>query len=255
VLAFAIIVALVATTVSLAAYVLAPRTGSGRLIYAQTPDRPPPFGYNMTWLALRTRDTDRVVEALSLAHVEPANWSTGLGTVYSHDYGQGRIFVSPPVNGWIFVVGLSLPQPLGGAFAEKSMPLLVDLGATFIEVQYFSSCPDIDHFAWARIIDGQLVRAFAVGDQGQIWNKGKQTKEEKALGLKLFEVRGGGRGRGRSKAGDEPVIYPTEMHVMQLAAKWSLDPTRLAEQGPLPAVGLVGIAPMRWRAERLRTAA
>lgn len=254
-LAAAVIIALIAVTITVAAYVLAPRVGAGRLIFAQTPDLPPPFGYRMTWLAVRTRDTQRVVETLALSHVESANWSTGLGTVYSPEYGPGRVFISPPVNGWTFVVGLSLPQPLGAAFAEKTMPLLVDLGATFIEVHYYSSCPDIDHFAWARIIDGQLIRAFAISDQGPIWNKGKPTKEEKALGLKLYEVRGG-RGSGRRKLGDvEPVIYPTEMQVMQVAAKWSLDPTRLAAAGPQPALGLIGVVPASWHAERLRTAA
>jgi hypothetical protein len=97
------------------------------------------------------------------------------------------------------------------------------------------------------------VRAFAINDEGVVWNKGRPSKEEKAMGLKLFEVRGV-RGR-RGETGDEIVLYPTEQHMMQLALKWSLDPTRLDPLQSEPALGVIGLAPAGWRAERLAKAA
>ena len=248
-----IIAGMILATIAVAALVLAPRVAPQTLVYDVRPDTPPPFGYRMTWLAIRTRDTARVIDALEISKVETANWNTGLGTVYSKKHGQGALFVSPPVNGWTLVAGLALPQVLGHGFADKAMPLLVDLGATFIEVQYFSSCPDVDYFAWARVVDGKLVRAFAIGDEGILWNRGKPTKEEKAMGLRLFEVRGT-RGK-RGNLADEAVIYPTEPHVMRLASKWSLDPTRIDQLGAPPSVGKIGMAPAAWRPERLRRAA
>lgn len=247
------IVVMIAATVAVAAFVLAPRIGEGRVVYEQTPDRPPPFGSNMSWLAVRTRDTSRLVGALGLVHVSGANWSTGLGTVYAADLGETRVFVSPPVGGWTFVVGQILPQPLGKSFLDKTTPLLLDLGREFIEVQYYLASPAIDHFAWARVIDGKLVRAFAIGDEGVLWNKGKPGKEEKAMGLKLFELRGV-RGR-RGDAGNEIVLYPTEEHVMRLAARWSIDPTRISELKTEAALGWIGLAPPGWRSERARKAA
>ena len=117
----------------------------------------------------------------------------------------------------------------------------------------FFCAPEIDYIGWARVIDGRILRAFAIGDQGVIWNRGKPTKEEMGLGLKLFELRGV-RGR-RGDAGAEIVLYPTENHVMHLAGKWSLDPTRADKVPVEPAVGFVGLAPARWRAERHRKAA
>lgn len=248
-----VIAVMIIVTIALAAFVLAPRLAEGRIVYEQVPDRPPPFGPNMAWLAIRTRDTSRLVAALGLDQVYGANWSTGLGTVYNAELGETRLFVSPPVNGWTFVVGQSLPQPLGKSFLDKTTPLLLDLGRDFIEVQYFLSSPLIDHFAWARVIDGKLVRAFAIGDEGILWNKGKPGKEEKAMGLKLFELRGV-RGR-RGDAGNEIILYPTEEQVMYLASKWSIDPTRIGSVASEAALGWIGEAPSRWRSERTRKAA
>ena len=250
------ILIMVMATVAIAAYGLAPRLGQHRVVYPQTPDAPVPFGYQMAWLAIRTRDTAAVVEALGLGSVQPCNWNAGIGTVYDPRLGQNTIFVSPPVNGWTFVVGLPLPQPIGRAFVDKATPLLAGLGSRFSEVQFFVAFPPVDLFAWARLIDGRLVRAFAIGDSGIIWNKGKTTREERSLGLKLFELRGVRDRRG--DAGGPLILHPTESHVMQLARKWSLDPTRLGPNSPdthSEAMGLIADAPHHWRVERIRKSA
>ena len=252
IVAIAILLMILATVAS-AALVLAPRMAEGRLVFDVRPDRPYAFGYKMAWLAIRTRDTQRVIASLGLGAVQPANWNTGLGAVYDAELGLNHMYVSPPVNGWTFVVGQSLPQPLGKTFTDKATPLLLDLGGQFVEVQYYFCAPEIDYLGWARVIEGRIVRAFAIGDEGVLWNRGKPTKEEMGLGLKLFELRGV-RGR-RGDAGGEILLYPTEAHVMHLAGKWSIDPTRVDKVVVEPAVGFVGLAPARWRAERHRKAA
>jgi hypothetical protein len=140
---------------------------------------------------------------------------------------------------------------MGKAFVDKTIPLLLDLGTRFIETQYYLAYPALDYFGWARIIDGRLVRAWAVTDQGVAWNKGKPGKEEKALGTRYFEVRGVKRAK-RGDAAGELILYPTEAHVMHLAAKWSLDPSRLEDMPLPPARGIIGRAPVAWRPERLR---
>jgi hypothetical protein len=240
-------------TLAAAVYVLAPRMAEGRVVYGTQPDHPASFGYRMAWLAIRTRDTARVHSALGLTDIEVANWQTGIGTVYDERLGANQVFVSPPLNGWTFVVGTSLPCPMGRTFVDKCTPLLLDLGREFIEVQYFYTFPQVDIYAWARVIDGKLVRAFAIGENGIIWNKGKPTKDEKSLGLKLFELRGV-RGR-KGDAGGELILHPTEEHVMKLATRWSLDPTTL-DTIPLPAsVGHIAGSPTYWRAELMRKTA
>ena len=244
---------LIAGTIAIAAFVLMPRLREERIVFDIVPDRPVAFGYKMAWLAIATRDTQSVVDAIGLAGAGPCNWQSGIGTVYDGDLGDTHVFVSPPVKGWTFVVGLPLPHPVGRGFADKSTPLLLDLGAQFAEVQYYFTYPLIDFFAWARIKDGRLVRAFAIGDEGIVWNKGRPTREEKALGLKFFELRGV-RGR-KGDAGGEIILYPTEDHVMRIAGGWSLDPTRLNEAPAHTSIGYVGQAPLRWRPERLRKTA
>ncbi len=247
------ILIMVMATVALAAFKLAPRIGQGRVIYPETPDTPVAFGYQMAWLAIRTRDTAAVVQSLGLDNGQPCNWNAGIGTVYHPKLGQNHVFVSPPVNGWTFVVGLPLPQPMGRLFVDKATPLLTDLGRRFVEVQMFIAFPPVDLFAWARVIDGRIVRAFAVGDDGVIWNQGKTTREERALGLKLFELRGVRDRRG--DAGGPLILHPTEHHVLQVARKWSLDPTALGAKSAGEAMGLIARAPGHWRVERMRKAA
>lgn len=243
------VVILVALTIAAAVY-LAAGTGAGRTIFATTPDVPHGFGYKMAWLAFRTRDTAAVVDALGLVAPQPANWNSGIGTVYDGELGERHVFVTPPVNGWTFVVGLSLPHPVGRQFVDKLTPLMVGLGGRFIEIQYYFSYPLLDFFAWARVADGRLVRAFAIGDEGIVWSKGKPTPDERSLGLKMFELRGiSGR---RGDAGGELILHPTEDHVMRLAERWSLDPTRLGENDAPPALGFVALAPAAWRSERIK---
>jgi hypothetical protein len=248
------IIILLALTLAAAAFWLAPRLGRGQVMFDPAPDRPAAFGFKMAWFAIRTRDTDRLVGMLGLRDPKNCNWRTGIGTVYDDQLGENHVFVSPPVNGWSFVVGLALPYPVGRSFVDKCTPTLLELGAAFIEVQYFFSYPLIDFYAWAKVVDGKMVRAFAIGEEGIIWNKGKSTKEESSLGLKLFELRGV-RGR-KGDAGGELILYPTEEHVMRLAGRWSLDPTLLENTSSAqPGTGRICLAPSAWRSEKLKKSA
>ncbi len=244
------VAAMLVMTIALAALLVRPTLRADRVTFETTPDHPCAFGYKMAWLAIRSTDTAAVAAAVGLTDARPCNWNSGIGTVYDEHLGETHVFVTPPVDGWTFVVGLPLPQPLGRSFVDKATPLLLDLAAAFEDVQYYFTYPLIDYYAWARFHDGDLVRAFAIGDEGMIWNKGKPTPAERALGLKLFELRGVRDRHG--DAGGEIVLYPTEDHVMRVAARWSLDPTSLDDRDLEPGLGFVGAAPTSWRVERLR---
>jgi hypothetical protein len=244
-----LIVAMIGLTVA-TAFWLARRSANPHVVFEVGPDRPRAFGSSMAWLAVRSVETDAVMKALRLSSPRPCNWNSGVGSVYDPRLGAAHVYVTPPVGGWTFVVGLSLPHPVGRGFVDKATPLLVDLGGRFVEVQYFFSYPPLDFYAWARVCDGRLLRAFAVTDEGIVWNKGRTSKEERDLGLKLFELRGV---EGRSgDAGGELILHPTEDHVMRLAHSWSIDPTTLHLSSGQSDLGYIALAPAAWRAERSR---
>lgn len=246
-----VIAGLIVATITLAAVWIAPRMLPPQtVVFDNDPDAPRPFGYKMAWLAIRSSDSAAVSEILGLADGVTANWNSGIGTVYDDELGPGHLFLSPPVEGLTFVVGLSLPHPVGPSFVDKLTPLLLRLGQTFEDVQYFFTYPLIDFFAWARVRQGRLVRGFAVNDEGVLWNIGRLTPEERALGLRLFELRGVRERDG--DAGGEMVLYPTEDHVLQIARGWGLDPMLLGGLQREPGNGYVVRVPSAWCAERVR---
>lgn len=244
---------LAVTVVAVVTMWMSPRMGKKRVLYELAPDRPHAFGYEMSWIAVLTSDTEAVLDALHVEGETASNWNNGIGSVYDHWLGPDRVFVSPPVDGWTFVVSLALPHPVGAGHADKCTPLLTRLARSFVDVQYFFSYPALDFFSWVRFRDGQLVRAFASSDQGTIWSKGPPSRAEQALGLKLFEFRGV-KGR-HGDAGSEILMSPTQEQVMQIARSWSRDPTTLSASDGAPALGYIAAAPQAWRTERVRKSA
>jgi hypothetical protein len=249
----ALIVILVGLTVAAIAIFAAPRLLESRIVFETEPDAPKAFGYQMAWLAIRSDAIEDVIAALELSDLETANWNSGVGAIYAPELADHYVFVSPAVKGWTLVAGVPLPHPAGRTFIDKLTPLLARLSGEFKDVQYFAGFPVIDYFAWARLERGKIVRAFAIGDEGIIWDRGRLTPEEKALGLKLFDVRGI-KGR-KGDAGGPIILHPTEQHVLRLARAWSIDPTALESLATGAGAGFLARAPQAWRAERVRKAA
>jgi hypothetical protein len=206
----------------------------------------------MSWLAVKTDDAQRLASILGL-ELRPANWNSGLGAIYEQDLADAFVFVSPPIHGWTLVAGVSLPLPAGGAFIDKTGPLLRHVAGHFPDVQYFATFPIIDFYAWARLENGRLVRAFSAGEAGGVWDFGSLTPAERQLGVSMLELRG-----IRDRHGDVggPLhLHPTEEHVLSVADGWSINPMKLDGIAADAGVGWVAYAPLTWRAERLRSAA
>jgi hypothetical protein len=249
-----LIAVFIIVTIALAGFVFAPRLSERHVVFDDAPDQPCGFGSDMAWLAIRSDDPMAVLSALGIAQASPSNWNSGIGTVSDAKLGERHLFVSPPVEGWIFVVSQALPYPHGRSFVDKLTPLLTDVSGYLGELHYFASFPELDLFAWAKLTNGRIVRACGVGDEGVIWQKGRTTREERVLGLRLFELRGV-RGR-KGDAGGELLMHPTHEHVMRLAGQWSLNPTLLDSFfGARPSLGYVADVPSTWRAERVRKTA
>jgi hypothetical protein len=44
----------------------------------QMPDKPVPFGYKVSWFAVKASDRAQVLDALEFGRGTPANWASGL---------------------------------------------------------------------------------------------------------------------------------------------------------------------------------
>lgn len=239
-----------------------------------TPDKPQSFAYKINWFAVRAPDQASVLEALELGPGKPVNWASGLEAAYGYPAHRGKdrwAFVSPPVNGWVFVVGSSLPYPVmhtpdrHGGIGNKFDTLFSRLSSRFSEVQFFGSYRVVGFVAWARAHEGKPVRVFAFGDGDVYANIGAQSPEEAALGLpdlsdlppsvaseRIFEAADGPRlTRGAPVFGEyindgilttlryqrsSPI--PDEEDVLEVAARWSLNPKLLGDLDYPPGLGV-----------------
>jgi hypothetical protein len=117
---------------------------------------------------------------------------------------------------------------------------MVELSRQFGEAQLFASMRISNAYIWARARNGKLERRFYDVD-GQHNETGEVTEEEKSLGLEFFED-----SSPDSKAPGywvrKDLVFVGEEHVLQVAGRWSVDPSKLDQMGLVPAQGLIGEA-------------
>ena len=185
------------------------------------PDTPMPFGYKMAWYAVKTTNSQAVADALNLKSQHSANWKDG----FKEAYNGSDAFVSPPVSGWVFVVGTPIFPDLKPVPEEKCLTRLKALSQQFGEAQLFATHRGVSSHGWAKAVDGNLSRAFGFdGDKEQdVWGVGKQTEEEVSLGFKF--------------SAEKP---PDEEDVMKLAGRWSVNPQNNDKLQVAPALGIIG---------------
>ena len=180
---------------------------------------PQPFGYKCIWLAVKSADPKALSKRLGLTGVKKSTWEDGIEAAYE---GDGRAFVSPPLDGWVLVVSSSLPAP--GDDPVDVLSMLRVLSREYGEVQYFCTHRVIELHSWAKAVDGQILRAYGYsGEHGEVfWNEGELTPEERELGFGLSDE-----------------WTPDEEDVLAIAAKWSID-TSFSSSRYAPAAGLAG---------------
>jgi hypothetical protein len=243
-----------------------------------TPDVPGPFGFKVSWFAVKASDAASVLDALEFGEVTPANWASGLAAAYGNPQSSDCwVFVSPPVGDWVLTVGSSLPCPvtIEGQYNETGRKfdiLFSRLMQRFDDVQFFGSHRVYDLATWARALNGKPMRSFAwLGSDGAVLaNNGEQTPEEARLGFanltglspsdaadRIFQL------VGEQEAQENALVasglsgrearaqvrqscrspFPDEIDVVELAALWSIDPSRLSEQDHPPGSGLAARLP------------
>lgn len=189
-------------------------------------DRPMSFGYKCVWIAARAKTSIHVVQALGLKEPVPVAWADGIDAAY-----DGRVFVAPPLDGWVLAAGTKFPDSGGGDHPDRATPFVEALSQRCGEVQYFGTHRVVEWHAWARAVNGTVTRKFSwIGERGEVlWNEGARTDAERE-----FHV-------GVEPDGSEDAQFPDEEHVLAIAARWGVGPGTLDDRTDAPHLGYVGV--------------
>ncbi len=179
------------------------------------------------WLAVRSTNSKAVLAAFGLSYPLPCPWHQGIA-------GEHELFISPPVNGWIIVTGSRLPQP--GHDVDACFHFLVRLSSSLGQVQFFMADALRRHHAWVRVENGIVTRAYAWVNE-TVWNQGTKTIAEIELNMKCFNY---GVGTGVEGQIMEASAAANVEKVPALAARWSLDPASVHDDGRITADGFTG---------------
>jgi hypothetical protein len=180
------------------------------------------------WLAVRSQNPQAIQAALVVQHPRACSWSDALATPF-----EPRLFISPPVNGWIVIMGCDLPDPADDV--DECYKFLADLSRKLGEVQLFSRNRAVSHHGWARLSDGKVMRAYAWAGE-TLWNQGALTDAERELKMRCLTYTESSDVLGLAER--ELLALNTD-RVVRLAASWSIDPT--AVQGAdLESKGIAG---------------
>ena len=170
------------------------------------------------WMAIRSTNTVFLREILGLDPAVATSWSEALGRCRERTF-----FVSPPLDGWSLVIGAAIPDPF--VDVDASYRFLTGLSRVIGEVHCHSADRVLNFHSWACLREGQVVRAYAWAGE-TLWNEGRQTLDERLLGL---HCRAYGEEAEAVRYGAVlPEQHNTE-RVVLLARRWSLDPVAASE--------------------------
>ncbi len=189
----------------------------------------PLFDSPCRWLAVRSGNALEVQQALHLNNPVACSWEEGLAEAR-----ERRLFISPPVGEWVLVVGSGLPDPAEDV--DVCFHFLRRLSQQLGHVQFFSLNRALHHHAWVRLENGRVLRAYAWAGE-TLWNEGRMTLDEAALGLRCFGYTDEATRTDFNE--QEPAALNVEK-VPALAARWSLDPTAVDERQIGGGPGITG---------------
>jgi hypothetical protein len=168
------------------------------------------------WLAVKTRSLSAVQTALGLHNPKPCSLTQGFS-------GEEKLFIAPPVKGWVLVSGSGLPDP--GDDVDACFRFVVGLSRKLGQVQFFSASRVLHHHAWVKADRGRVIRAYAWAGR-TIWHQGLCTTAEKELEVHCFDYT---ESADRSYFAGNDLLSSNVDKVPLLAARWSLDPGCIVE--------------------------
>jgi hypothetical protein len=184
------------------------------LVWSLNPAHSPYLNRPACWLAIKSQNLVAVQAALRLNNPTPCGWTEGL---------EKKLFIAPPVKGWVLIVGSGLPDPSDDV--DRCYRFVLRLSRKLGHVQLFSWNRVLNHHAWVRADGGRIVRAYAWAGR-TIWKEGARTPTEIDLDLKCP---GYGETYERTSFGQIDAMAANVEKLPLLAARWSLDPAEIDE--------------------------
>ncbi|HHY86280.1 MAG TPA: hypothetical protein GYA07_12235 [Verrucomicrobia bacterium] len=184
----------------------------------------------VSWLAIRSRNLRTVQNTLRLSNPHPCRLIQGLAQ-------EQKLFIAPPVQGWILVTGSGLPDP--GDDIDALFRFLVNISRKLGHVQYFHAHRILGHHGWARVENGRVLRGYAWAGR-TLWNQGVKSRPELELGFRCFQYFDSEDGPDFENPDS---LTGNVEKIPLLAARWSIDPTSIDERTLEHACGVAGEPP------------
>ncbi len=116
----------------------------------------------MCWVAVRSDNPQTVAAALRLSSLRRMGWAEGVKAAYH--YPPKDVFVTPPIGGWVCIIGLSMD----GSVEETGIKL-VELSGRFGEAHAYANQRVVGLAQWMLARDGALVRTYScLGERGEV---------------------------------------------------------------------------------------
>jgi len=180
------------------------------------PTLPCMFTLPSHWLAIKSSKPRQVMAALRLNKPTLCSWEEGLTAA-----NERKLFIAPPVAGWILVFGSSLPEPARDV--DRVFHFILGLSRKLGHVQYFSMNHQGGHHSWVQAENGRVRRAYAWAG-ATLWHQGSMTRSETRLGMRCLNYC---ESREITEEQAAEIAVANAEKVPQLAACWSLDPAAL----------------------------
>ncbi len=197
----------------------------------ETPDS---FGYKTAWLAIADTTPEAVIQAFGFKETHPVYHNAGLQFVEEQRFSNGQepyVFVTPVIEGYVFVIGnrlldKALPTPDENP-NHNVITFFQELTQDFQNFSFFFSYRVSDGYAWGRVLDSHIQRIMMYFDGEASFEYGDLTPEEIALNLDPHAPH------------PDDFFNVDEDHVIELAKRWSFDPTAIRDLPPLTDPGYV----------------
>lgn len=188
--------------------------------------KPLPFGFKINWLAIKSNNIQEVGQALNNNRkIYSTNMEYGIHGAY-----DTFTFVTPPIDGWIIVM-----RPPFYLEDQDGIAKLEYLSKQFGEVHFYGNHRVSSYGAFAKFINGIMIRGFSMADEIYL-NEGILTPIEEDI---LSQGKQEDINESNESNPEEQYFYLSdEESICEIAGAWSINPLKL-DQYEVNELGII----------------